>query len=31
MGGGSNHRYSLSDGVLIKDNHIAASGGIKKQ
>ena len=30
MGGGSNHRYSLSDGVLIKDNHIAASGGIKK-
>jgi len=30
MGGGSNHRYSLSDGVLIKDNHIAAAGGIKK-
>jgi nicotinate-nucleotide pyrophosphorylase (carboxylating) len=29
-GGGSNHRYSLSDGVLIKDNHIAAVGGIKK-
>jgi len=29
-GGGSNHRYSLSDGVLIKDNHIAAAGGIKK-
>ena len=27
-GGGSNHRYSLSDGVLIKDNHIAAAGGI---
>ena len=29
MGGGSNHRYSLSDGVLIKDNHIVAAGGIK--
>jgi nicotinate-nucleotide pyrophosphorylase (carboxylating) len=28
-GGGSNHRYSLSDGVLIKDNHIAAAGGIR--
>jgi len=28
VGGGSNHRYSLSDGVLIKDNHIAAAGGI---
>lgn len=28
-GGGSNHRFSLSDGVLIKDNHIAAAGGIK--
>ncbi|MBN1881825.1 MAG: carboxylating nicotinate-nucleotide diphosphorylase [Deltaproteobacteria bacterium] len=28
MGGGRNHRYSLSDGVLIKDNHITASGGI---
>lgn len=27
-GGGYNHRFSLSDGVLIKDNHIAASGGI---
>jgi len=27
-GGGSNHRYSLSDGVLIKDNHIKAAGGI---
>jgi len=27
-GGGTNHRYNLSDGVLIKDNHIAASGGI---
>ena len=29
MGGGSNHRYSLSDGVLIKDNHIIVAGGIK--
>ena len=28
MGGGRNHRYSLSDGVLIKDNHITAAGGI---
>ncbi len=28
MGGGRNHRYSLSDGVLIKDNHISAAGGI---
>ncbi len=27
-GGGYNHRYSLSDGVLIKDNHIAACGSI---
>ena len=27
-GGGSNHRYSLSDAILIKDNHIAAAGGI---
>lgn len=27
-GGGSNHRFGLSDGVLIKDNHIAAAGGI---
>jgi nicotinate-nucleotide pyrophosphorylase (carboxylating) len=30
IGGGSNHRFSLSDGVLIKDNHIKAAGGIKK-
>lgn len=30
VGGGSNHRYSLSDGVLIKDNHIMAAGGIGK-
>lgn len=29
-GGGSNHRFSLSDGVLIKDNHIKAAGGVKK-
>ncbi len=28
IGGAYNHRYNLSDGVLIKDNHIAASGGI---
>lgn len=28
-GGGHNHRYCLSDGVLIKDNHIKAAGGIK--
>ena len=28
VGGGQNHRFSLSDGVLIKDNHIAAAGGI---
>jgi nicotinate-nucleotide pyrophosphorylase (carboxylating) len=30
VGGGSNHRFCLSDGVLIKDNHIKAAGGIKK-
>ena len=28
VGGGYNHRYNLSDGVLLKDNHIAAAGGI---
>jgi nicotinate-nucleotide pyrophosphorylase (carboxylating) len=28
MGGGQNHRFNLSDGVLIKDNHIKAAGGI---
>ncbi len=28
MGGGTNHRMSLSDGALIKDNHIAAAGGV---
>lgn len=30
MGGGHNHRFNLSEGVLIKDNHIQASGSIKK-
>lgn len=30
MGGGRNHRTSLYDGVLIKENHIAAAGGIAK-
>jgi len=30
MGGGTNHRMGLYDGVLIKDNHIAAAGGIEK-
>ncbi|MEN8905319.1 MAG: carboxylating nicotinate-nucleotide diphosphorylase [Clostridiales bacterium] len=29
VGGGANHRYNLSDGVLIKDNHIKACNGIK--
>ena len=29
-GGGCNHRYNLSDGVLLKDNHIDAAGGVKK-
>ncbi len=28
VGGGHNHRFSLSDGILIKDNHIQAAGGI---
>ena len=28
MGGGRNHRFGLSDGILIKDNHIAMAGGI---
>jgi nicotinate-nucleotide pyrophosphorylase (carboxylating) len=28
VGGGSNHRFGLDDGILIKDNHIAAAGGI---
>ena len=30
IGGGCNHRYNLSDGVLLKDNHIGAAGGVKK-
>ncbi|MEG1255314.1 carboxylating nicotinate-nucleotide diphosphorylase [Clostridium sp.] len=30
VGGGVNHRFSLSDGILIKDNHIGYAGGIKK-
>lgn len=29
-GGGGNHRYNLSDGVLLKDNHIDAAGGVRK-
>lgn len=29
-GGGANHRYNLSDGVMLKDNHIGAAGGVKK-
>lgn len=30
IGGGHNHRYNLSDGVLLKDNHIDAAGGVKE-
>lgn len=30
VGGGHNHRFNLSDGILIKDNHIAAAGSITK-
>lgn len=30
IGGGNNHRYNLSDGILLKDNHIGAAGGVKK-
>ena len=30
LGGGSNHRYNLSDGVLLKDNHIDAAGGVRQ-
>lgn len=30
VGGGRNHRYNLSDGVLLKDNHIGAAGSVKK-
>lgn len=29
VGGGCNHRYNLSDGVLLKDNHIDAAGGVR--
>ena len=29
LGGGINHRFSLADAVLIKDNHIAAAGGVR--
>ena len=29
VGGGANHRYNLSDGVLLKDNHIDAAGSVK--
>lgn len=29
LGGGVNHRYNLSESVMLKDNHIAAAGGIK--
>lgn len=30
VGGGNNHRFNLSDGVLLKDNHIGAAGGVKE-
>jgi nicotinate-nucleotide pyrophosphorylase (carboxylating) len=30
VGGGCNHRYNLSDGVMLKDNHIGAAGGIRQ-
>ncbi len=30
VGGGFNHRFGLSDGILIKDNHIAVAGGVRK-
>ena len=30
IGGGKNHRYNLSDGVLLKDNHIGAAGSVSK-
>ena len=30
VGGGCNHRYNLSDGILLKDNHIGAAGGVKQ-
>ena len=30
IGGGKNHRYNLTDGVMLKDNHIGAAGGVKE-
>lgn len=30
VGGGYNHRYNLSDGILLKDNHIGAAGSVRK-
>ena len=30
VGGGYNHRFNLSDGILLKDNHICAAGGVKE-
>ena len=30
VGGGNNHRYNLSDGIMLKDNHIDAAGSIKR-
>jgi nicotinate-nucleotide pyrophosphorylase (carboxylating) len=30
IGGGNNHRYNLTDGVMLKDNHIGAAGGVKE-
>ncbi len=30
VGGGYNHRYNLSDGILLKDNHIGAAGGVRE-
>ena len=30
VGGGYNHRYNLSDGILLKDNHLGAAGGVKE-
>lgn len=30
IGGGNNHRYNLTDGVMLKDNHIGAAGGVRQ-
>ena len=30
IGGGFNHRYNLTDGVMLKDNHIGAAGGVRE-